>query len=255
MTVSGTEVATIDVPTIAPDATADIPVTFGLGTTQTGNVDIKMEVTITGQTDGNTADNTATASIEVTETVLAYDHTTPDMYNGNHVIGVDENYNFVAAIPIHITNDDVLTGISVGWGATKNQEITLAVYKYDPDVTEDLYGDGYINYRLGNQILSTTAQQGTETGQIDYEIPPRALVAGDYMLCVGLSGYNLVTDFVAPGYLFLVNDGYAIDQSMTGLGSAAIRAILGEGEPIACDLIVDGIISPSGEGCSLPTNR
>lgn len=249
MTVSGTEVATIDVPTIAPDATADIPVTFGLGTTQTGNVDIKMEVTITGQTDGNTADNTATASIEVTETVLAYDHTTPDMYNGNHVIGVgDENYNFVAAIPIHITNDDVLTGISVGWGATKNQEITLAVYKYDPDVTEDLYGDGYINYRLGNQILSTTAQQGTETGQIDYEIPPRALVAGDYMLCVGLSGYNLVTDFVAPGYLFLVNDGYAIDQSMTGLGSAAIRAISGEGEPIACDLIVDGIISPSGEG-------
>ena len=132
MTVSGTEVATIDVPTIAPDATADIPVTFGLGTTQTGNVDIKMEVTITGQTDGNTADNTATASIEVTETVLAYDHTTPDMYNGNHVIGVgDENYNFVAAIPIHITNDDALTGISVGWGATKNQEITLAVYKYD----------------------------------------------------------------------------------------------------------------------------
>ena len=107
VTVSGTEVVTIDVPTIAPDATADIPVTFGLGTTQTGNVDIKMEVTITGQTDGNTADNTATASIEVTETVLAYDHTTPDMYNGNHVIGVDENYNFVAAIPIHITNDDV----------------------------------------------------------------------------------------------------------------------------------------------------
>ena len=49
MTVSGTEVATIDVPTIAPDATADIPITFGLGTTQTGNVDIKMEVTITGQ--------------------------------------------------------------------------------------------------------------------------------------------------------------------------------------------------------------
>ena len=68
------------------------------------------------------------------------------------------------------------------------------------------------------------------------------------MLCVGLSGYNLVTDFVAPGYLFLVSNGYAMDQSSTGLGYAAIRAILGEGEPIACDLIVDGIISPSGEG-------
>ncbi len=242
----GSTLATVDVPEIASGATAIVPVEYSLSSFAAGSeVNVEAYVSITGQADAYETDNSASFSMTITEDELAYDQMTDDKYSGSYCIGVSGG-SFVAAIPIHLDVDDVLTGISVGWGDADGQTIQLEVYKYDPD--DYVTSSGIIYYNLGNQILSTTAEQGTENGQIRYSTNPRALEAGDYMICVGCTGYCLVVDAVTPGYLYLISSGYAIDQSSTGLGTAAIRAIFGEGTAAAYDLTVNGITSPDGSG-------
>lgn len=238
--VDGSTIATATVPSIASGSTASVPIEFSLASV-TGATDVQFVVEVTGGEDGDANNNTATATITATEDVLAYDHTTADMYIEENCIGVGGNA-YVGGTLIHLSAEDVITGVSIGWGAADGQDIELSLYKFDPTAVVE---EGV--YTLGEQVFTTQVNQGTETGQIDYAISPRIIEPGDYLLCVGCSGYCLVTDMVTPGSLYLISGDYVVDQSSANLGTPAIRAILGEGTPAAHDLRVEGIISPDGE--------
>lgn len=244
----GNTLATVGTGTIQPGDIASVPVKFALSGVAAGSeANITVSVAIDdGATDGSPADNTKELSLAITDDVLAYDHMTDDMYNEDSAIGVNDGGAFVGGIPIHLADDDIITGISVGWGVADGQEIQLYVYCYDPDAFTEY--EGVKVYTLGDMILSETAKQGTETGQIAYSLSPRRLPAGDYLVCVGCSGYCLAADGVNPGKLLLVSEGMAYDQESTGLGTFAIRAIFGDGEPIANDLKVTDITSPDDSG-------
>ena len=70
-------------------------------------------------------------------------------------------------------------------------------------------------------------------GQIEYEVEPVQLEAGDYMACVGYSDYCLICDYVTPGKLYLQSGTKLLDQEVYGFGTAAIRVVLsGEGSGI-----------------------
>lgn len=216
-----------DIP-VAETQTVEVPIT--LSDVDPGMAEIKAEATIDGEEDSNPDDNVTSVSLEVTDDVYAYDYVTDGMYDEYHAIGVGEGYPCTAGIVFHINNETDVKGISVGWGVVSGEQITLAIYKWDATATPD--AEGYLP--IGEEVYSTTADQGTSVGQIDYMFDePTTLEPGDYMFTVTYSGYALAVDNVLPGQLYLLMDNYgtlaALDQTSVGLGTPAIRAILSDG--------------------------
>ena len=99
---------------------------------------------------------------------------------------------------------------------------------------------------LGNVIFSEVVPQGTETGQIVYDISPRKLEAGNYMASVAFSDFCLVTDMSADGALYLTSGNPVGMQN--NLGTPAIRSVFGEGEAVAKDAVVVEISKPADKG-------
>ena len=216
---------------LAPDATATVSVPVTAQGLATGSVSVAVEAVIDGQTDGNQADNSFTASMEITEEVYAYDHMTDDLYIEDNGIGIEGGGNVTAGIPFLINAKTTLKGVSVGWGVADGQQISLSVYKWDPT---NLYQDGVVI--VGDKVYTTTADQGTTVGQIDYMFDEVVtLEPGYYFIGVTYVGHALVVDGVAPGQLYLIDSetlGYpvAVDNSSLGFGTPPVRAILG-GDP------------------------
>ena len=214
---------------IGASETVSVPIT-AQGLT-TGSVSVAVEAVIDGQTDDNPADNTFTASMEITEEVYAYDHMTDDLYIEDNGIGIEGGGNVTAGIPFLINAKTTLKGVSVGWGVADGQQISLSVYKWDPT---NLYQDGVVI--VGDKVYTTTADQGTTVGQIDYMFDEAVtLEPGYYFIGVTYVGHALVVDGVAPGQLYLIDSetlGYpvAVDNSSLGFGTPPVRAILG-GDP------------------------
>lgn len=234
VTLDDNAVASVELTGMSAGKIDTIPVNLSLVSVDAGvTVNLKAAVSVAGQTDGKEENNSAMAQIWVNDKVLAYDHITEGMYIPQYTIGMQDDGKFTACVPIHLNEDDVLTGFSIGWGAVENQAIDLKVYKYNPDellqYTDSYYGDTYSYYELGEEMYSDLALQGKEVGQIEYEIEPVELEAGDYLFCVGVVGRCLLVDLLESGELYtLSSDGsMAIEQS--GLGTAAIRALLGTG--------------------------
>lgn len=94
-------------------------------------------------------------------------------------------------------------------------------------------------YLLGEELYLGTAPQGTATGQVTYDIDPKVLAPGGYMICVEYADYCMVVDNLTPGILYSVADGIAVNQS--NLGVPALRAMFGQTK--ARNLTVDGITS------------
>ena len=227
--VNGTTVTTVPFDAIPANDGTNVLVTFPLNTIAAGKTaEITATVTIDGQQDGDTAVYTASVSIAVTDDVLAYDKAIEEMYDPNNGIGASESH-IIAGIPVHVSADDVLTGISVGWGIANGQEITLSVYKYNPDeaqIGEDANGE-YFYYMLGEEMYSGTTSQGTEIGQIDYSIAPTALPAGDYMICVDYTDYCLICDGTPYNMIYSIDNGAAFAQEAV-LGVPTIRGIFSD---------------------------
>ena len=254
------ELATVKVPEIAAQGVSEIPVEFKLTGISAGTTaQIEVSVAVDGQTDSDESNNTATVAIEASDDVLGYDKAdASDMETFAYgIIGVGGG-SYTAGLPIHLTDDDVITGVSVGVATMDAMgnigeipaglQLQLALYELDK---EDIYSDSYYGqsgYYLGEELFNTTVDMGTEIGQIDYAVNPRTLAAGDYMLCVTVPDSYLVSDMESTGLLYLINSGVAIDQSDAGLGTIDIRAILGEGTPTTNNLTVNAITSPSDEG-------
>ena len=228
VTFNGNAVGSADFTDLAPDAsgTVNVPVTTdGL---KVGSVSIAVEAAIDGQEDSNPTDNTVTTSMEITEEVYAYDYMTDDLYNEQNGIGVQGGGSVTAALPFLFNSAATLKGVSVGWGVADGQQIGISIYKWDPTAVDEY---GYI--MVGDEVYSTTADQGTSIGQIDYMFDePVALEPGYYLIGVTYAGYCLVVDLVTPGQLYLLDTslGYtiALDQTGANLGTPAIRAIVGE---------------------------
>lgn len=175
---------------------------------------------IEGNQDENMDDNTYTYELGISEDELAYDHTTDDKYDSRFAMGVGTG-SATAAIPMHLTSTALLRGFSVGWGEATGQDITLAIYEWDPDKDE-----------VGDKVYESVAQQGVEAGQIEYPVDGDVrLSSGDYMVGVTFSGYCMATDYALPGQLYmLVSDEsgkiVALDQRSARLGTPAIRLVL-----------------------------
>lgn len=221
---------------IAVGAEVAVPVEVVLSGAASGSV-VNLEVSAAAdghESDDTSDDNSASKQIAVTEEVLGYDNVTDGMYIEDYCIG-SQSGAIGCGVPFSLASEDVLTGISIGWGAVAEQSIQIAVYEYDPATRA-----------LGNAIFSEVVPQGSEVGQVVYEISPRLLGAGDYMASVVYTGFCLVTDMEADGALYITSANPAVVQ--TGLGTPAIRTVFGEGEPVAKDVVVEEIVSPSARG-------
>ena len=254
------ELATVKVPEIAAQGVSEIPVEFKLTGIEAGTTaQIEVSVAVDGQTDSDESNNTATVAIEASDDVLGYDKADASELEtfAYGIIGVGGG-SYTAGLPIHLTDDDVITGVSVGVATMDAMgnigeipaglQLQLSLYELDK---EDIYSDPYYGqsgYYLGEELFNTTVDMGTEIGQIDYAVNPRTLAAGDYMLCVTVPDSYLVSDMESTGLLYLISSGVAIDQSDAGLGTIDIRAILGEGTPTTNNLTVNAITSPADEG-------
>ena len=254
------EIATVKVPEIAAQGVSEIPVEFKLTGIEAGTTaQIEVSVAVDGQTDSDESNNTATVAIEASDDVLGYDKADAlDLETFAYgIIGVGGG-SYTAGLPIHLTDDDVITGVSVGVATMDAMgnigeipaglQLQLSLYELDK---EDIYSDPYYGqsgYYLGEELFNTTVDMGTKIGQINYAVNPRTLAAGDYMLCVTVPDSYLVSDMESTGLLYLISSGVAIDQSDAGLGTIDIRAILGEGTPTTNNLTVNAITSPADEG-------
>ncbi len=240
-----TVLSTTTVENLAGLETRTVTVEYSLASVPAGSTaSVEFSIADTsGEEDANPDDNTASFNVQITDQVLAYDSSPTYDY------AIGGSYEVVVGVPFTLSVDDVLTGISVGWGYADGQDISLLVYKVNLD-DEATMADGTIYYPLGDLIYSATTPQGTQKGQITYDITPRQLKAGEsYMICVGYTGYCLAIDYVNPGQLYLMYDeDYAVDQSSAGYGTAAIRAVFGDATAPAYNLTVNEIVSPDGEG-------
>ncbi len=221
---------------IAVGAEVAVPVEVALADAVAGTVaELEVTVAIDGhESDDTSDDNSASKQVSVTEEELGYDYVTEGMYIDDYCIGT-EGGAIGCGVPFHLAAEDVLTGISLGWGAVAEQNIQIAVYEYDPTTL-----------MLGNEIFSEVVPQGTETGQIVYEISPRKLEAGDYMASVVFSGFCLVTNMDVPGMLYLTSGNPVGMQN--NLGTPAIRTVFGEGEVVLKDAVVAGFSKPADSG-------
>ena len=231
------EVGRAETGEIAVGKSVEVDVDVNIAGAVVGSVvSLETVATIDGhESDDTSDDNSASKQITVTEEELGYDYVTEDMYNGDNCIGV-EGGAIGCGVPFHLAAEDVLTGISVGWGAVVEQEIMIAVYEYDP-----------VTLMLGKEIVSEVVPQGSETGQVVYDISsPRKLDAGDYMVSVVFQNYCLVTNMDVPGMLYLTSNNPVGMQN--NLGTPAIRSVFGEGEPVAKDAVVVEISKPADKG-------
>lgn len=180
-------------------------------------------------------DNSLSQTIFFSDTVMAYDHAEDWMArNDDYIIG-GEGIN-PCGIPFTIAVQDTLTGISVAWASDgQAQDITIELYAYDPETG-----------KLGD-ILYTTSVYDEIAGTREYALPSLLLEPGTYMVVVTFTGFNLVSDHVEGGSLYIVYEGEVYRQN--DVGYPGIRAIFGHnGKVMAKDASVEQIIEPAEEG-------
>lgn len=232
-----TEVGRAKIEGIAVNDTVPVPVNVTLTSASVGtSVNLEVAVLVDGhESEDTNDDNTAAATIEITEDVLGYDKVEQYMfYDENYHIGIGVGY-ISCGVPFHLETADVLTGISIGWGEVLDQNIQIAVYQFDPETLS-----------IGNEIYSATIPQGEDTGHVIYKTTPRMLEAGDYIASVRYQGYCLVSDYTENGVVYVTSSNRATPQY--GLGTSAIRTVFGEGEAMAKDALVTDFLNPADEG-------
>lgn len=229
VTINGKEAGSAKFERISANKTSIVSVPVTIDNITTDNATIEAKATIDGHDDPYVDDNVKSASMTITEDVYAYDYMTDDMYNEYSTIGIDYESPCTAGTIFHINNETTLNGMSIGWGITTGEQVSIAAYKWDKDARPDI--NGYVP--VGEKVISTTADQGTTAGQIEYMFDkPATLTPGDYILAVSYTGFALATDGNAYGQLYLISDNAgticAKDQSISGFGTPAIRMITGK---------------------------
>ncbi len=203
-------------------AEVQLEIDLALAKLQTGSTNVEVKAVVDGHDDGNMADNAVNTTLVVNDDTLAYDYTTDEKYSGEYAIGVGAG-SATAAIAMHISASARLEAFSLGWGAELDQELAFYVYEWDSATKV-----------VGDLVYQGTASKGTGMGQMEYAVDKEIVMQpGDYLAAVTFAGYSLVCDFVMPGQLYMLATDQtgrvvALDQSQQGLGTPAIRLILGE---------------------------
>ena len=220
-----------------PGRVSMAPVGFSIGEVAGGEVGLLARAVIAGHEDeAYMADNEAVATIEVTDSVMAYDQVDAGMY-GDFSYQINTG-GYPAGMVFRLPVTDTLTGISVGWASSLyDQDAGLYIWKWNEETAS-----------LGSLVYQAVVRKGTQAGQAEYGIPALLLEKGSYMIAVQVSGYSLVTDMQAVDALYAIAEGQAVLQR-GGVGYAAIRALFGHGgNPVLKDVSVESFLAPSNGG-------
>lgn len=227
LTINDVAVGSCEFADLASRESVSLPVELYDVDVTPGMSDVVATATLDGQADEAPGDNVSRTSVNITDGIMAYDHVTDGFYADNAVGLLGETATI--GIPFHFVNATILEAFDLGWGIANDQTIGLHVYKWDASAQPDEYGF----LPVGEELLNTTASQGTEIGQVVYPLDnPLRLEAGDYILAVTYYDYGLAADRLPYGSMYLIDDYYgegylsASDQSSSGLGTPAIRAVL-----------------------------
>lgn len=180
-------------------------------------------------------DNDLSASLTVSDTVLAYDRIGAEELDSE---GVGNIGNITVAYPFFVGVEDTLTSIQVAWSRNAyDQEIKIGIYPFDKD-----------SMKIGIPIYLTSTRLGSELGWVEYPVPSLLLKAGCYLFSVDFSGYSMIFDKNPNGCVYVFSEDGEVGVQ-TGFGTPGIRAVFGhEGNPKAVDVMAEQILKPESEG-------
>ena len=234
---NGVKLTETQLTAIAPEAfrTADLSLNLN-GLKRNETVVFSAAVSLENEAEAQRDDNTQTQSVEVSDTVMAYDYVKEDMYDRAHAIGAP--YRLGCGIPFYLAVKDTLTAISVGWSEVeKDLPIEITVHAWNGAV-------------LGDLIYETTCNRGIGAGQCEYAVPALILDEGHYMISViqtGSVSFDLITDDTKEGGFYITTETPVEYQQ--GLGTPCIRAVFGHnGKPLTKDIAVLSITKPAETG-------
>lgn len=198
---------------------------------------LTARATLVGHADADlTRDNEKQFAMTVTQDEMAYDNVTDTMFANPSTYAVGSSAALAIGLPFRLSVRDTLTGISIGWGNPKNEEVELSIHRWNAATRT-----------LGEKVYEGTVSAGTESRFVRYQLSGLLLEAGDYMISEKASGYILMTDMSAEGRLYVTSsDPVHLQQDV---GYPAIRAIFGSDAVLtAKDVAVEEFVKPRGNG-------
>lgn len=201
-------------------------------------LELTVHAVLVGKQD-TTANNRMSVRTVLTDTVMAKDRVTDDMYVTTSSIGAKKPIGL--GLEYRLNRPDTLTALSLGWApASQDQDVHVAVYRWDAD-----------RPGLDDCIWSDTVRRGLEAGQRIYALEKALLLdSGDYLFEVRQLteiNFGLVVDLL-PGGAFYVTTNEPISKQ-TNMGYPAYRLVFGHkgllGEK---DAAVKSIDAPEEEG-------
>lgn len=235
----GTQVVGSSTATLAGlDDVIAVPVEFALSGLSVGDMPVlTARATLVGHADADlTRDNEKQFAMTVTQDEMAYDNVTGTMFANPSTYAVGSSATLAIGLPFRLSVRDTLTGISIGWGNPKNEEVELSIHRWNAATRT-----------LGEKVYEGTVSAGTESRFVRYQLSGLLLEAGDYMISEKASGYILMTDMSAEGRLYVTSsDPVHLQQDV---GYPAIRAIFGSDAVLtARDVAVEEFVKPRGNG-------
>lgn len=235
----GTQVVGSSTATLAGlDDVIAVPVEFALSGLSVGDMPVlTARATLVGHADADlTRDNEKQFAMTVTQDEMAYDNVTDTMFANPSTYAVGSSAALAIGLPFRLSVRDTLTGISIGWGNPKNEEVELSIHRWNAATRT-----------LGEKVYEGTVSAGTESRFVRYQLSGLLLEAGDYMISEKASGYILMTDMSAEGRLYVTSsDPVHLQQDV---GYPAIRAIFGSDAVLtAKDVAVEEFVKPRGNG-------
>lgn len=186
-----------------------------------------------------TQNNEMSITTILTDTIMAKDRVTEDMYVTTSSIGAKKPIGLGVVYRLNIA--DTLTALSLGWApAEQEQDVFLAIYHWDVQ-----------SETMGDCIWNDTVKRGLEAGQRLYVLEKSFLLdSGSYLFEVRQLteiNFGLVVDRCKEGN-FYVTTNIPITQQ-TNMGFPAYRLVFGRngrlGKP---DAALHSILSPADDG-------
>lgn len=193
----GTQVVGSSTATLAGlDDVIAVPVEFALSGLSVGDMPVlTARATLVGHADADlTRDNEKQFAMTVTQDEMAYDNVTDTMFANPSTYAVGSSAALAIGLPFRLSVRDTLTGISIGWGNPKNEEVELSIHRWNAATRT-----------LGEKVYEGTVSAGTESRFVRYQLSGLLLEAGDYMISEKASGYILMTDMSAEGRLYVTS--------------------------------------------------
>lgn len=173
-------------------------------------------------------------ALTVTDSIMALDELTDEALASTQAIGAESELGFGQLFTL--VNDDVLSGIQMGWAGSDAKTCPVRIYKTDGKSRGDL-------------VLDYQIEKPEGKGMMVHALPAISLPAGKYLVYVFASGYVFATDHTDAGKIYVVSGNQYVIQ--TGLGNPCLRLVLDAEEPVSNDVSIQSINKPSAKGAFL----